>query len=137
MGVRKSWSLYAELAADGDFRRLPVQEELLTLWALDLKLADDLRSLFEEAVTATLANILGNDAARALVMSLGATTLESPRRVSDALDSIFDRGSEVLKSAIAEEFHANVHLLCEKLKRNSTRDPTELVTPVVRRPTKA
>jgi len=78
---------------------------------------EDLHSLFNEAMTDSLAAILGEDEARALVMLIAETEFKSPSVVYAALDSILHEGSKILKDAIVEEFRANVHLLLEKAKR--------------------
>jgi hypothetical protein len=100
-------------------RRQTVEEELLTLRALAPDMIEDLHSLFKEAVTDSLAKILGEDEARTLVMLIAGTEFESPPVVFAALDSILREGSRILKDAIVEEFRTNVHLLSEKVKRGS------------------
>lgn len=99
-------------------RRQTLEEELLTLQALAPDMIEDLHSLFKEAVTDSLANILGWDEARALVKLLAETEFESPSVVFAALDSFLHEGSQILKDAIVKEFRANVHLLLEKVKRS-------------------
>jgi hypothetical protein len=128
--MKERWTLYGEVTAGHGYRRVSAEEELLTLWALDVNLADDLRSLFEEAVTDSLAEVLGTGGARTMAMLIGAKSFESPRRVSEALDAVFHEGSEVLKRTIAEEFRANLHLLCEKMKKNSIQESQVLVAPI-------
>ena len=99
-----------------------IEAELLDLQALAPDLIDDLRSLFKEAVTDSLASILGEDEARALVMQIAKTGFENKSVVFAALDSIFHRrDSQILKDAIVEEFHTNVHLLLEKMKRTRSQ----------------
>lgn len=78
---------------------------------------EDLCSLFKEAVTDSLASILGENEARAVVILIAGTNFESPSGVFATLDSIFQEGSQFLRRAIVEEFRANVHLLLEKAKR--------------------
>ena len=132
--MKERWTLYGEVTAGRGYRKVSAEEELLTLWALDVKLADDLCSLFEEAVTDSLAELLGVGGARTMAMLIGAKSFESPRKVSETLDAVFHEGSEILKNAIAEEFRANVHLLCEKMKKNSIQESQVLVAPISRLP---
>lgn len=83
----------------------------------------DLRFMFREAVADSLANLLDEREARAMVSFMGGLSLESPERVYGALDTILQRGSHVLKEAIAEEFHAKVDLL----KRRLEGDPDSVI----------
>jgi hypothetical protein len=83
----------------------------------------DLRFMFREAVADSLANLLDESEARALVALMGGTSLEDPGKVYGALDSILQMGSHVLKDAIAEEFHAKVDLL----KRRLAEDPDSII----------
>jgi hypothetical protein len=84
---------------------------------------EDLRFMFREAVADTLANLLDVNEARSLVAFMGGTSLEDPGKVYGALDSILQRGSHVLKDAIAEEFHSRVDLL----KRKLSEDPDSII----------
>jgi len=84
-------------------------------------MAEDLHSLFIEAVTDSLVRILGANEARALVRQLAGTDFESPCTVFEALDSILHGGSQILRDAIVEEFRVNVHLLLEKTQRKVTQ----------------
>lgn len=118
-------TLYEEVWECRFPRRQTIEEELLALQALAPDMLEDLRSLFKEAVTNSLANILGENEARALVMLIGGTDFGSPSRVYAALDSIFHEGSQILKGAIVEEFRAHVHLLLEKAKRGMFARPRE------------
>jgi hypothetical protein len=135
--MKRRWALYGEVTPGHGFRRRNLDEELLTLWALDVRLAEDLRSLFEEAATDTLSDILGESGARAVVMQVGAKSFRSPSRLFRALDSVFREGSEVLKVGIAEEFRASVHLLWEKAKRNSVGDSPFLAAPMAKHSSRA
>ena len=105
-----------ESRAGSSSRRRTVEEELLTLQALEPKLAEDLPLLFEEAVTDSLMNILGESEGRALVVLIGEANFASPAKVFQVLDAFFQDASSILKDVIAREFHANVHLLLEKVK---------------------
>lgn len=113
-------------------RRQTLEEELHTLQALAPDMIEDLRSIFEEAVTDSLANILEENEARALIILMGGTEFGSPHDVFAALDSILHDGSQILKGAITGEFRASVHLLLEKVKRNLVADPRLQPTPVPR-----
>jgi len=98
-------------------RRQTLEEELLTLQALAPDLIEDLRCLFKEAVTDSLANILDEGEARTLVMLIAETEFRNPAIVFGALDSILHEGSQILRDVTVKEFRANVHLLLEKVKR--------------------
>jgi hypothetical protein len=108
---------------------LTADEELLSLWALDPELARDLQTIFGEAVTDAIANLLPQDVARTLALEIGAKNFRSPRKVAEVLDSILRDGSEPLKHAIAEEFRKNVHLLWEKLTERSAYHVDAIVVP--------
>ncbi|MGD0478267.1 MAG: hypothetical protein ABSB29_08920 [Nitrososphaerales archaeon] len=84
-------------------------------------MAEDLHSLFKEAVIDSLANILGKNEARALLRLMARTDFENPPEVFEALDSILHGGSRILRDAIVEEFRVNVHLLLEKTERKITQ----------------
>jgi hypothetical protein len=114
--------MYAEATGTSNFRTQSLEEELITLWALDVRLAEDLRALFHEAVVDSLSRALGDSGAHAAVSLIGSKSLGSPRKVCDGLDAIFGEGSEFLKSAIAQDFRFNIHSLAEKLKGNSARE---------------
>ena len=133
--MSRSWSYYGEFTSGLGFRRMTAHEELLTLWTHDAYVIDDLRSLFEEAATDTLANVLGDAEARALVLMIGTKNFRNPRRLYRALDSIFPDGGEVLKEAVAREFRASVHLLWGKMRRESVRD-AEVLRPSLSRVSK-
>lgn len=113
----KEKTLYEEVWEYRFPKRQTIEEELLALRELDPHLAKDLHSLFSEAVTDSLANILEESGARALVRRMGESSFESPTKVYGVLDSIFHDGSKVLKTAIAEEFRTSVHLLLKKVER--------------------
>ena len=104
-------------------RGLTLEEELLSLQVLAPDLVEDAQTIFKEAVSDTLANVLTEDEAIALIILLGGVDLGSPREVYEALDSILHRGSGIIKSALAEEFRISVHLLLEKLERGMILDP--------------
>lgn len=82
-------------------------------------MAVDLYSLFKEAVTDSLANILGENEARALMRLTAGTDFGSPDQVYEALDSIFHEGAQILRKTIVEEFSTGVHLLLEKAEREA------------------
>lgn len=126
----KGRTLYEEVWECRFPRRLTIEEELLSLRELDPHLAEDLHSLFNEAVTDSLANIMEESGARALVRWMGETSFESPTKVYAALDSIFLEGSQVLKTAIAEQFRINVHQLLEKCERNLVKESQSIALPV-------
>ena len=94
-----------------------MEEELLTLHALAPDMIEDLHPLFKEAVIDSLASILGENGARAVVILTAETDFESPSGVFAALDSIFQEGSQFLRRAIVEKFRANLHLLLEKVEK--------------------
>jgi hypothetical protein len=98
--MKGRWSLYGEFTSGLGFKRMTAHEELLGFWTLDTYVVEDLRSLFEVAATDTLANVLGDAEARALVLLTGTKNFRSPRRLDRALDCMFPRGAEVLKEAI-------------------------------------
>lgn len=106
-----------ELKADSGSKWQIVEEELLTLQALKPELTEDLPLLFEEAVTDSLADTLGENEARALVILMGVTDFGSPAKVFQVLDTFFHGESSILKDAITKEFHMNVRLLSKKVKR--------------------
>jgi hypothetical protein len=115
--MTEGMTLYEEVWECRFPKREVVEEELLDLIALAPDLIKDLRSLFKEAVTDSLANILPENEARALLMLIAWTDFEDPSRVSEALDSILGEGSRILKHAILEEFRVNVHILLGKVRR--------------------
>jgi hypothetical protein len=98
-------------------RRQTLEEELLTLHALPPDMIEDLHSLFKEAVTDSLASILGQKEARTLMRRMARTDFENSSKFFEALNSIHHEGSQILKDTIIEEFRANVRLLSEKVKR--------------------
>lgn len=106
-------------------REQTLEEELLTLQVLASPNIQDLHSIFMEAVTDSLANILGENEAKALMILIRGTDL-TPYEVFSTLDSMLHEGSYVLKDAITEEFRANVHLLLEKVKRNVAEETESL-----------
>lgn len=105
-----------------------MEEDMRTLEALMPDIASDLHSIFEEAVTDALWNVLSEREARALLRLIGGVDLGSPCEVHSALDSILSDGSRLLNDAIREEFRANVHLLTEKVAKGFAIGPlrTEL-----------
>ncbi|MGD0477395.1 MAG: hypothetical protein ABSB29_04405 [Nitrososphaerales archaeon] len=115
----KEKTLYEEIWECRFPKRKTLEEELLTLQALAPDMIEDLHSLFKEAVTDSLANILGQKEARALMRRMARIDFENPHMVFEALDSIHRDGSQILKDAVVEEFRANVHLLLEKVKWGS------------------
>jgi len=98
-------------------RKQTVEEELLELEALIPDIAEVWNPLFKEAVTDSIANLLDENEARALVILISSSGFESPAEVYEELDSILCSGSEIVKGAIFEEFRAKVHLLLEKVKK--------------------
>jgi hypothetical protein len=119
--LRKARTLYEEIWECRFPKRQTIEEDLLSLQALTPDMAEDLHSLFKEAVTDSLASILGQNEARALVKQIAGTDFESPYSVFGALDSILHGGSQILRDAIVEEFRVNVHLLLEKTERKVTQ----------------
>jgi hypothetical protein len=119
--VAKERTLFEEIWECRFPRRQTIEEDLLTLQALAPDMAEDLHSLFKEAVTYSLGNILGENEARVLLRRIAGTDFESPYSVFEALDSILHGSSQILKDAIVEEFRVNVHLLVEKTERKVTR----------------
>jgi hypothetical protein len=127
---KKKWEFYGGSTPEDGFRRQSLEKDLLMLWTLDTRLPDDILLIFEEAVTDSLAEELGISGARAMATRIGASTFESPRKVSEVLDSVFEDGSEVLKRDIAERFRLGIHLLTVKMMKSYTRDPATLETSV-------
>ena len=72
-------------------RRQTTEEDLLALQALAPVMVEDLYSLFKEAVTDSLVDVLGENEARVLMRLIVGTNFESPDQVYEALDSIFHR----------------------------------------------
>lgn len=103
-------------------REQKLEEELRTLQALIPDITKDIHTIFQEAVTDSLWNMLPENEARALSLLIGGNILGSPCDVYSALDSILLGGSQILKDAISEEFCANVHLLMEKVEREFAAD---------------
>ena len=132
MGLKKKWMFYAESTPEEGFRRQSLENDLLTLWTLDIRLSEDIRLILEEAVIDSLAEDLGEAGARTMAKRMGASTFETPLKVSQVLDSVFGEGSEVLKRDIAERFRLGVHLLVEKMKRSYARAPEVPAYPKVR-----
>ena len=112
-------SLYEEAQGCRFPRRQTIEEDLFALHALAPVMVEDLYPLFEEALTDSLANILGENGARALMRLIVGTNFESPDQVYEALDSIFHEGAQILRKAIVVEFSASVHLLLEKAEREA------------------
>ena len=106
-------------------RRFPIrqttEEDLRALQALAPVMVEDLYSLFKEAVTDSLVDVLGENEARVLMRLIVGTNFESPDQVYEALDSIFHGGAQILRKAIVEEFSASVHLLLEKAEREAAQ----------------
>ena len=119
--VTKARTLYEDIWECRLPKRHTVEEDLLSLQALAPDMAEDLHSLFKEAVTYSLVGILGANEARALVRQIAGTDLESPYAVFETLDSFLHGGSQTLRNAIVEEFRVNVHLLLEKTERKVIR----------------
>src|SRR5208337_4646317 len=119
--MAKGVTLYEETWERRFPRRQTIEEELFALQAIAPVMVEDLHFLFEEAVTDSLANILGDNGARALMRLIAGTNLGSPDQVYEALDSIFHEGAQVLKRAIVEEFSAKLHLLLEKAERDCSQ----------------
>jgi hypothetical protein len=119
--IAKVRTLYEEIWECRFPKRQTVEEDLLALQVLAPDMAEDLHCLFKEAVTDTLASILGQNEARSLMRQLARTDFESPYSVFEELDSILHGGSKVLRDAIVEEFRVNVRLLLEKTERKVTR----------------
>lgn len=119
--MTKTRTLYEEVWGGRFPRRQTVEEDLLALQVLAPDVAEDLPSLFKEAVTDSLARILGQNEARALMRLMARTNFESPYGVFGALDSVLQGGSKILREAIVEEFRVNVHLLLEKTERKVTQ----------------
>lgn len=106
-----------EVSEHRSTKELTLEEDLFELQAITPEDVEDLPILFEEAVTDTLANLLGQNEARALVILLRGTDFGRRDEVFAALDSFFKEGSKIVKDAITEEFHAQAHLLAEKVNR--------------------
>ncbi len=113
-------TLYEEVWECRFPRRQTIEEDLLALQALAPDRIEDLRVLFKEAVTYSLANLLGDREARSLVRKIEETSFNSPPDLFATLDSLLHEGSKALRAAITEEFRLNVHLLLEKTQRNLT-----------------
>jgi hypothetical protein len=119
--MTKARTLYEEVWGCRFPKRQTIEEDLLALQILAPDMAEDLHSLFKEAVTDSFANILGQKEARTLMRLMARTNFESPYMVFGALDSILHGGSQILRDAIVEEFRVNVHLLLEKTERKVTQ----------------
>jgi hypothetical protein len=119
--MMKGRTLFEEVWESRFPRRQTVEEELLDLQVLAPNMIEDLHALFKEAVTDSIANILGGNEARALTRLVAETGFENPRLFFEALDSVLHGGSRIFKDAIVEEFRVNVHLLMEKVKRKTVR----------------
>ena len=117
----KARTLYEEVWGCRFPERQTVEEDLLALQVLAPDMAEDLHLLFKEAVTDSLASILGQKEARALMRRMVRTNFENPYMVFGALDSILHGSSQILRDAIVEEFRVNVHLLLEKTERKATQ----------------
>jgi hypothetical protein len=113
-------TLYEEVWGCRFPKRQTIEEDLLALQILAPDMIGDLHSLFKEAVTDSLANILGQKEARVLMRRMARTNFESPYTVFAALDSILRGSSQILRDAIVEEFRVNVHLLLEKTERKAS-----------------
>jgi hypothetical protein len=118
----KGRTLYEEVWECRFPKKLTIEEVLLSLNVLDPHLAEDIHSLFSEAVADSLANVLEESGARALMRLIGKPDFEGPTEVYEVLDSVLKEGSEVLKTAIVEEFCASLQLLLEKFERNLAAD---------------
>lgn len=121
MSISRARTLYEEVWECRLPKRQTVEEDLLSLQVLAPDMTEDLHTLFKEAVTDSLANILGQSEARTLMRLMARTNFESPYMVFEALDSILHGGSKILRDTIVEEFRVNVHLLLEKTKRKVTQ----------------
>jgi hypothetical protein len=119
--VKKTKTLYEEIWECRFPKKQTIEEDSLSLQVLAPDMVEDLHSLFEEAVTDSLARILGENEARVLTRQIAGTDFESPYSVFRALDSILHEGSRILKDAIVEEFRVNVHMLLEKTERKVTQ----------------
>ena len=95
-------------------KRQTLEADLFTLQGLAPDRLEELNSLFKKAVTDCLANLLDENEASALVILMGEANFETPQKAYETLDSILQGGSQILKSAIVEEFRASVHLLLKK-----------------------
>ena len=119
--MKKPRTLYEEIWECRFPKKQTIEEDLLSLQVLAPDMVEDLHSLFKEAVTDSLARILGENEARALTRQIAGTDFESPYNVFRALDSILHEGSRILRDAIVEEFRVNVHMLLEKTERKITQ----------------
>jgi hypothetical protein len=117
----KGRTLYEEIWECRFPKRQTIEEELFDLQALAPDMIEDLRSVFKESVTDSMANLLNEDEARALAKLIAESDFGNPQEVFDALDSILHGGSHVIKDAIVEEFRINVHLMLEKVRRGIVR----------------
>jgi len=88
-----------------------LEEEILTVSSLAPDMIARLPSLFSDSVVDSVTNILGDGPGEALVRSIGEECLMSPEETYERLDSVFHAGSEILKSAIREDFRVRVHRL--------------------------
>lgn len=113
----KGMTLYEEVWECRFPVKQAMEEELFTLEALAPDMIEDLHPLFKEAVIDSLTSILGENGARAVVVLAAGTNFESPSGVYEALDSIFQEGSQFLRRAIVKEFRTSLHLLLEKVEK--------------------
>ncbi len=112
-------SLYEEVWECRFTRRTTLEEDLAALQSLSPGMLEDLRSLFQEAVTYSFTYLLESSAAHALTRIIGESECSSPPALFAKLDSILGEGAKLIKDTISEEFQYDVHLLLEKVERYS------------------
>jgi fructose/tagatose bisphosphate aldolase len=88
-----------------------LEEEIFTVNSLAPEMVARLPSLFSDSVVDSVTNILGESSGEALIRSIGEERLMSPEETYEKLDSVLHGGSEILKSAIREDFRVRVHRL--------------------------
>ena len=100
-------------------REQTIEGEFLTQHGLDSNLANDVHVLFKESLFDALPKVLGESGAMTLAKLMDDTCFDDPLEVFATLDSIFYSGSEIIKTAITNEFRRNVGQLIEKAKLTS------------------
>jgi hypothetical protein len=88
-----------------------LEEEIFIVNSLAPDMVARLPSLFSDSVVDSVTSILGESAGEALIRSIGEERLMSPEETYASLDSMLHGGSEILKSAIREDFRVRVHRL--------------------------
>ncbi len=92
-----------------------IEDELFALGVWAPELVEDLASVFKEALTDALANMLDESTAEALEVYLGKVNLGDPAIVFPALDSTLREGAKTVKEAVCREFRVKVHERYEML----------------------